>query len=223
MDVKILDQGKSEKMDCTYTQDIHVETIRALLEHLGVANAHVLGISYGGEIAMLLAVKYPQLVKRLVLANTTAFTNPWLQDMGRAWEYAIASYDGRQFFKTCIPVVYSPMFYTKNIEWARQREELFVKAFTEENYNAFLRLIRSAEDFDVRERLGDIAAHTLVLSSEFDYVTPQQEQEYIARGIVNAAHLLIKGAGHASMYEKPMEFTSAVLGFLQTDMDIRIV
>lgn len=218
-----VDQGKSGKMHGVYTQDLHVETIRALLEHLNIHTANILGISYGAEVAMLLAAKYPQLVGKLILANTTAYTNPWLQDMGRAWEYAISANDGRQFFKTCIPVVYSPRFYTHNIAWARQREELFTQMFTNEVYAAFLRLIHSAEDFDVRESLADIKAPTLVVSSEFDYITPLQEQELIVRKIPHAAHLLIKDAGHASMYEKPVEFTSAVLGFLSTDADLKVI
>lgn len=221
--VDFLDQGRSDKQDGEYKQDIHVETVRMLLEHLGLDSVNVLGISYGGEVAMQLASVYPGLVKKLVLANTTAYTNPWLEDMGKAWEYALASHDGRQFFKTCIPVVYSPQFYATNIEWARKREALFETLFTPETYDAFLRLIRSAEGLDIRSQLKDITAPTLVISSDHDYVTPLHDQELIVRSIPGAAHVVIKNSGHASMYEKPVEFVSLVLGFVNNEVDIRIV
>lgn len=221
--VDFLDQGKSQKLSGEYKQDVHVETIRSLLEHLRLTRVSVVGISYGGEVAMQLVLRYPELVRKLVLANSTCHTNPWLTDMGKAWEYAIGSYDGRQFFKTCIPVVYSPEFYNRNIEWARRREELFAKAFTPEVYDAFLRLVRSAEGLDLREHLPRITVPTLVISSEYDYVTPLPEQELMVRSIPGAGHLLIKACGHASMYEKPVEFSSAVLGFVNSEINIRVV
>ena len=167
-----LDQGGSENMTGDYSQDLQAQIAWALIKHLRLERVHVLGISYGGEVAMLMAIKYPEVVAKLILANTTPYTNAWLQDMGKAWEYAIGAYDGRQFFKTCIPVVYSPGFYTRNIEWLKRREELFSTAFTPAIYQAFLRLIKSAENFDVRQDLPTIKTPTLVISSEHDYVTP---------------------------------------------------
>ena len=221
--VDFLDQGKSHKLDADYDQTIHIETIRALLDHLGLTRVSMMGISYGGEVAMQFALAYPERLKKLVLSNTTAYTNPWLQDMGRAWEQAISSYDGRQFFKACIPVVYSPKFYTTNIEWAKQREELFSNAFGKDTYDAFIRLIRSAEDLDLRSDLKKISTPTLVISSEHDYVTPIQDQELIVRELSCAAHLLIKDAGHAAMYEKPVEFCSAVLGFVNSEIPAKVI
>lgn len=221
--VDFLDQGRSDKLDADYDQTVHVETIKALLDSLGLTKVSIMGISYGGEVAMQFALAFPEHLKKLVLANTTAYTNPWLQDMGRAWEQAISSYDGRQFFKACIPVVYSPKFYTTNIEWAKRREDLFSNAFGKDTYDAFNRLIRSAEQLDLRSELKRIFTPTLVLSSEHDYVTPVGDQEFIVREIPGAAHLLIKDAGHAAMYEKPIEFCSAVLGFVSTEIPQSVI
>ncbi|MDP3488065.1 MAG: alpha/beta hydrolase [Bacillota bacterium] len=221
--VDFLDQGRSDKLNTDYNQKVHVETIKALFDHLGLTQASIMGISYGGEVAMQFALAYPERLKKLVLANTTAYTNPWLQDMGRAWEQAISSYDGRQFFKACIPVVYSPKFYTTNIEWAKRREELFSNAFGKDTYDAFIRLIRSAEQLDLRSDVKNISTPTLVLSSEHDYVTPVHDQEFIVRELRQAAHLLIKDAGHAAMYEKPVEFCSAVLGFVNSEIPPKVI
>lgn len=219
----LLDQGKSAKMDSEYTQALQVELVDALRRHLGLAKWNIVGISYGGEVALQYAAAFPQHVGKLILSNTGANTSDWLRDIGHSWEYACASHDGRQFFKTCIPIVYSPQFYVKNYAWASAREELFVKTFTPDVYDAFGRLIRSAETHDVRAQLSRIEAQTLIISSEFDYVTPLYQQKELACGIKNAAHALIMDAGHAVMYEKPAEFIALVLGFATSDTDVQIV
>ena len=119
--------------------------------------------------------------------------------------------------------MYSPQFYTKNYAWASAREALFLRVFTPEIYDAFARLIRSAESYDVREKLGQITAETLVISAEHDYVTPLFQQREIVSGIPNAAHTMILDAGHAVMYEKPAEFISLVLGFMVGETNVKLV
>ncbi len=219
----LLDQGRSAKMEVDYTQALQVEAVLALMDHLALEAADVAGISYGGEVAMQLAAAHPGRVRKLVLANTAAYTSNWLRDIGRSWEYAFNSHDGRQFFKTCIPIVYSPQFYERNAAWASAREELFVRAFTPQVYDAFARLTRSAESHDVRDSLPSITARTLVISSELDYVTPPYQQREMAQAIPGAAYARIEDAGHAAMYEKPAEFTALVLGFILTDADIKVL
>lgn len=218
-----LDQGKSGKMGYEYTQELQVGLVAALLEHLCLPSANILGISYGGEVAMAFAARYPEKVSRLILSNTAAYTSHWLLDIGRSWEYAFNSRDGRQFFKTCIPIIYSPGFYERNYGWASAREEMFVKTFTPAIYDAFGRLTRSAETHDQRPYLSRITAPTLIISSELDFVTPPFQQTELAAAIPGASRVIIPDAGHAVMYEKPVEFAAAVLGFVGADDNIRIV
>lgn len=221
--VDMMDQGKSDKMSHEYTQDLQIELVAALFEHMNLSKAHVCGISYGGEVAMSFAGKYPDKVDRMILANTTAVTTNWLRDIGRSWEYAFDSRDGRQFFKTCIPIVYSPMFYDQNYEWAQRREDMFVQTLGAEVYDAFGRLTRSAETHDARHLLPKITAPTLIISAEHDYVTPPYQQKEMAQLIPNAHHITIQDAGHAVMYERPTEFATAVIGFLRIRGRINIV
>ena len=219
----LLDQGKSGRSQAEYTQDVQVEVVLAFLQHLGLAKTHVAGISYGGEVAMALAARHPAVVDKLMLSNTAPYTSHWLRDIGHSWEYAFNSGDGHQFFKTCIPIVYSPQFYEKNYAWASAREELFVELFTQDTYDAFGRLTRSAETHDVRAELKNITAETLIISSEYDYVTPLYQQQEMACEIPRAGHAVVQGGGHALMYEKPAEFTALVLGFVNSGTDIQTV
>jgi pimeloyl-ACP methyl ester carboxylesterase len=113
--VDMLDQGKSAKMDGVYTQAVQVELIHALLKRLKLDKVSVMGISYGSEIALQLALAHPSEVEKLILFNATAATGPWLKDIGDAWNKASA--DGEGYYLTTIPVIYSPEFYKKNKEW----------------------------------------------------------------------------------------------------------
>jgi len=213
----LADQGRSSKVDRAYTQELQERVVIAVLDHLGITRANVCGISYGGEVAMRVAARHPERVNKLVLSNTTAYTSAWLRDIGHSWEYAMASHDGHRFFATCIPIVYSPSFYEAREQWAHDREEMFVRLFTDEVYDAFARLTRSAETHDERANLCRITAETLVISSQWDFVTPLPNQLELVAGIPGAAHAVIQDLGHAAMYEKPTEFTSLVLGFVNSD------
>ena len=210
----LVDQGQSGKIDHDYGQQLQEDVVVAFLDHLGLDRVNLCGVSYGGEVAMRVAARHPERVTKLVLSNTTAYTSQWLRAIGHSWEFAMNSHDGHVFFATCIPTVYSPQFYEANHAWIAAREDLFVRVFTPAVYDAFARLTRSAENHDERGRLEFITAPTLVLSSEYDYVTPLENQLELVESITGAAHVVIQGAGHAAMYEKPAEFTALVLGFV---------
>ena len=67
-----LGTGQSSKPSIDYTTKLFTEHVIALLDHLDVKDAVVVGHSMGGRVAQLLALDYPQRVKRLVLASTGA-------------------------------------------------------------------------------------------------------------------------------------------------------
>lgn len=217
-----LDQIQSEKLETEYDQNIHVETIKKLLEHLKLEKIDLMGISYGGEIALKFALKYQNNIRKMALFNTTSYTNPWLLQIGEAWINAAQTYNPEIFYKAAIPTVYSPHFYTKNIEKMKIREKVLYRAFTKDFLDASVRLIKSAENYDVREKLQEIEIPVLVVGSTEDYITPIKEQEYIAEKIRNSSFLIIPNCGHGSMYEKPNEFLAAVNGFFKDELYIKI-
>lgn len=209
-----LDQGKSDKMDESYKQDIQVEVVKTVIDELKLEKINLFGISYGGEVALQFALKYEELLNRLILFNTTSYTNPWLQDIGRGWINAAEANNKEAFYNVTIPIIYSPSFYTKNIEWMNKRKDFLYKVFNEDFLEAMIRLIESAEGYDIRNKIDKINTNTLVVSSEYDFVTPANEQEYIKEKIKNSTYIMIKDSGHASMYEKPIEFLSILKGYL---------
>ncbi|MBQ9059440.1 MAG: alpha/beta hydrolase [Atopobiaceae bacterium] len=221
----LLDQGRSDKMvGEVYTQEIQVEVVAALVAELGLEKVSVLGISYGGEVALQLVLKYPELIDRLMLFNTTAATGPWLGDIGDGWNKALD--DAEAYYYTTIPIIYSPAFYKGNREWMENRKELLCSTvFNNPDFMGSMeRLTNSAAGYDVSNRLSEISAPTLVVSAQQDYLTPIEEQQKIVAGIPSSHYAIIPGSGHASMYEQPVLFCALALGFLNnTKTEFHIV
>lgn len=216
--VDFFDQGRSDRLENSmYTQEIQVDVVEALLKHLEIDKVNVIGISYGGEVALQFAIKHPDLVDRLLLFNTTANTNPWLADIGHGWNEIAQSRNGRAYYLATIPIIYSPNFYKNNIEWIRNREQVLTPVFSDPVFlDRIDRLTYSAEHYDVREELHKVKATTLIVASDEDYLTPVSNQEYLNKHIEGSYLVMLPGVGHASMYEKPMLFSTLCLGFINS-------
>ncbi len=218
--VDLLDQGQSDKMTEAFTQSIQVEVVKALLDELNIKKTSIIGTSYGGEVALQFAVKYPDRIKRMVLANTVAKTNAWLKEIGQAWNYAVNVPEA--YYCTTIPTIYSPGYYDRKKDWMAQRKEILTKtAFASKDFlDSMVRLTNSANDHDVVEDLKSIDVPTMIIGCEQDHITPLEEQRFMAAHMKNAELVILPETGHAAFYERPYLFTSIVLGFINLADDI---
>ncbi|QVK18573.1 alpha/beta hydrolase [Mycoplasmatota bacterium] len=222
--VDFFDQGNSEKLiDEDYKQDLQVELVYNLIKHLKLDKINVVGISYGGEVALQFAVKYQAYIDKLIVFNTASYTSPWLEDIGRGWIATAETNDANAFYKVTIPVIYSPDFYTKNIDWMKNREKLLHQVFKKPFLDAMIRLIKSAEGYDVRNVLNTIFIPTLLVGAENDYLTPLPEQRFLHTEITNSKLVIIPGCGHASMYENPTVFICLINGFVNSDTTVSVL
>ena len=222
--VDFLDQGQSDKCEGeTYTNDVQVELVKSLLEHLNYEKAVIAGVSYGGNVALKFATTYPEYVHRLIVFNVAARTGDWLREMGESWTKSMG--DPVQFYNTTIPVIYSPEFYNSNPAWVKVRKDfLTTQIFTNKVFlDGITRLTRSADEYDIIEQLGKITAKTLIIGSEIDPITPFSDQRFLHEKIKNSDLILLPGAGHASMYEKPALFVSLLLGFANSELEGLVV
>lgn len=210
-----LDQGQSSKLvGESYTHDLQADVVKDLLDHLNIKKINIAGISYGGNGALYFTCKYQEYVKRVMLFNSGAYTTPWLKDIGDGWIKAGATRDASLYYKVTIPPIYSEKYYGEKIEWMKAREQVLKPVFSNPEWlDAMERLTRSAEPFDVRNKLKDVKVPVMIISAEQDVLTPVQDQEYLYKNLPNAYWIKLPGVGHASMYENPLIFTSLITGF----------
>ena len=212
--VDFLDQGQSSRMERDYTHELQVRLVDELLNVLKLSKVTVMGISYGGEIAIQYALYNPDRVRRLILANTAGRTSKWLKKIGDGWNEAAKSGNGYAYYLTTIPVIYSTKFFEERAEWMDRRELYLTEYFSRKDVQeSLIRLTDSSVGYDVVDRLGEISCPTLVISGSEDALLPMTEQKLLHEKIKGSVYATINGSGHASMYEKPSLFSTLVLGF----------
>jgi pimeloyl-ACP methyl ester carboxylesterase len=213
--VDMLDQGESDHLKAGYTQALQADMLSALITHIGLEKVHLAGISYGGNVALQFALKYPAQTHKLVLFNAVARTSEWLRDIGRGWNKVAATRDGEAYYHVTIPLIYSPNFYSRKIKWMEKRKQTLIPVFsTPEFLDAMIRLTESAESHDVFKNLNTIETPTLVIAADQDMLTPPHEQEAIVNAMPIARLITFRETGHASMYERPELFITTLVGYL---------
>lgn len=216
--VDFFDQGQSARMKESYDHSIQVELLDAVLEQLTgelwYETFTLMGISYGGEVAIEYALAHPNRVRRLVLANTCGRTSPWLRKIGDGWNEVARTGSGYAYYLTTIPVIYSTGFFEDRADWMEGREAHLTKYFSKpEVLQALIRLTDSSRDYDVVDRLHEITCPTLIISSSEDALVPPTEQQLLHEKIPGSVYVTINGSGHASMYEVPEAFAALTVGF----------
>jgi len=211
------DQGQSDYLEGeTYTQERQVRLVKEAIEKLSLEHVILMGISYGGEVAMQFVAHHGDLVEGLILANTTVYTDPQLKAIGDSWIYAASTGDGRIFFKATIPPIYSRTFYEEHLEWLEAREDMFCNNLKKRWYDGFIRLVKSAETHDATAILHHITCPVLIIGAEDDQITPIACQEHLATLLPQAEFVVISRSGHASMYERPKSFAALIEGFAKS-------
>jgi len=203
-------QGQSEHPNEAYTMEMHADDLAALLTSLGHDTAHIAGISYGGEVGQVFALKYPQRCLSLILADTVSEVGDELQIIIDSWLSAARAGDAEAFFNATVPWNFSPEFVTANPKLlvdARSRYELL-------DYPAIVRLSECFLEVDFTARLGEIKCPTCIIVGSADLLKGPAYAAILKAGIPDAEYHLLHGAGHATCWERPQEFNTIVLGFL---------
>ena len=225
--VDFFDQGQSERMTESYDHSIQVELLDAVLDKVAAEiwyeKFNIMGISYGGEIAIQYALAHPQRVRRLILANTCGRTSSWLKKIGDGWNEVAKTGQGYAYYLTTIPVIYSTKFFEDRAAWMEGREAFLTEYFSKpEVLQALIRLTDSSVSYNVVDRLHEITCPTLIISSSEDVLVPPTEQQLLHEKIKGSMYVTINGSGHASMYEAPESFAALTLGFANIDGNISI-
>jgi len=193
-----------------YSMEQHADDLAGLMDALGIEKAHIGGISYGGEISMTFALKYPQRALSLIVSSAVSQIDPMLQVMGASWMSALHNNDADTLFEVTFPANFSEPWIAANqgiIELSRKKYHQMDLKAAEELMLAFSKV-------DFTDELKKISAPTLVLVGELDILKSRKYSEIIAREIPGAELLIIPHGGHAICMEQPGSFNTAVLGFV---------
>lgn len=182
--------------------------VLAILDQLRIDRVHLVGTSWGGVIATLVAARYPDRVRSLVLLDSTpgSGSSPESAAAMRARAEDLAAQGPAAFAGARAPNLLAPGCDPAVAEAVRA-------AMAEVRLPGY----RAAAEFmaatDTTSLLPSITTPTLVLVGEHDRVTGEAQSRQLADGIPGASLRLLPGAGHAAISERPDDVVAAMLEF----------
>ena len=180
-----------------YHLDDYVSDLEALREHLGLEQILLLGYSHGGVVAQAYASAHPLRVSRLVLAVTE-------EELGSATDHQVRDNAMRGM----------PFYFAR----FGPAEAAYVDTFRSDliNGDAQRAFGKELPGLDLRSRLSNITAPTLVITGEDDFICGPVCAHEISAAISGAREVIVPDAGHMLVFEQRQAFHNEVANFLES-------
>lgn len=195
-----------------YDLDTWVDQAVGLLDALGIGQASVVGNSFGGAIALALAIRHPQRVKRLVLMGSVGVPFPITEGLDAVWGYQPSVENMRALLDI--------FAYDRNLvndELAQMRYKASIQPGFQESFSAMFPAPRQngvemmASPMEDIRRIGH---ETLVIHGREDKVIPLQNSFDLLQAIPNAQLHVFGKCGHWTQIEHAARFSRLVGDFL---------
>jgi len=208
------DAGSNESETAGYSISDLADDAAGLLRAIGIERAHVLGHSMGGFIALHLVLNHPDLVDHLILVGTSpaagaALGQPLVAPTEEEWIS-----DPVERSRQRAPLTHGPGYFDKRPDELEEIAQLSAtNRITREGYTRHLAAI--SDTHDVRDRLGEINAPTLVAHGDVDPLVSIRGGQMLADGIPGAIFKVYPGVGHFPYREAADDFHRDVDAFLR--------
>jgi pimeloyl-ACP methyl ester carboxylesterase len=210
------DVGDSDQANEPYSIGDLAEDIAELMQQLGIAKGHLVGISMGGFISLELALRHAELVDKLVLVVTSAGGSAHVSTSREVMTLLLPGDEeietGAGARRVCAAVA-APGFagsHPKEID-----EFVEIALYRPMTRAGYLRQLQACRAHDVSKKLDQITAPTLIIHGELDPLVVLQNGLYLARHIKGASLIVYPDTGHIPEVEREDEFNRDILTFLE--------
>ncbi|NKE47915.1 alpha/beta fold hydrolase [Roseomonas frigidaquae] len=193
--------GLTGVTDGDYSMELHASDALALLDALGIRQAHVLGMSIGGRIAMQLAAMAPDRVLSLMLMDTALEFPP-----PDAWQDRIDAV--REIGTQALVDVVMPRWVVDTSLASSQGLRQMLLRTDRRGYAGSAAALRDARAAQVA---GHIDCPTTVMVGDRDIATPPEMAREVQDAIPGSRYVEISEAGHLPTLERPAQATAAIL------------
>ena len=200
---------KSDHPEESYSMEEHADDLAGLLSALDIEQAHIAGISYGAEVSMMFALRYPEMTRSLTVIDGVSEIHPLLRAQTYPWLMAAERHDAELLLNTSYHMNFAA-------DWIRANQAFIdtsVERYALLDMDALVRLMKSFYALDLTDELPKIQAPTLVIAGEEDLIKGREYAEIIAAQIPNSEFVIVPGSGHALCLEKPAVLNTLLLGF----------
>ncbi|MBZ9935634.1 alpha/beta hydrolase [Mesorhizobium sp. BR1-1-16] len=205
--------GKSDRPQGPYSSRQMAADTKALVDHLGFKDFHLMGVSMGGMISEEYAIAYPDDVKSLTLACTYGKPDAFCQTMFAMWADIAKTISVPFVMRDVALWAFTGPFFEERPEDAA--EFAAAMAALDQTTDVYLAQLAVIQDHDATDRLGAIKVPTLVLAGEEDILIPVRLSRKLQEAIPGAEWKTVPG-GHACLWESPDPFNSAFIDFVRS-------
>jgi len=206
--------GESERAAGSCSIGLMAEVAAALLDSLGIEQAHLLGHSMGGAISQELALGRPDLVTSLQLHCTWGKTDAYLAALFESWGELADAIGSAAVWEHMLLWAMTPAFYEANPDVVRGWLGLIADG-PPSSPAGFRDHVQACVAHDAIGRLAAVTAPTLVTTGERDLVCRPDHGAALHASIPHSSYRVWEGVGHLPFVEAPAAFGEAVLAFLR--------
>lgn len=163
----------------------------------------VVGNSFGGHVALRLAIESPDLVRALVLAGASGLIE-------KSMVAKVEIRPSREWLSEKI----GELFYDRSKMRASDLDRAFEELSSRPRARAMVMLSRSARRNHLGDKIGQISCPTLLIWGRQDIVTPPEAADLFLKGIRDSRIDWYEPCGHAPMIECPDQFAASLLRFV---------
>jgi L-proline amide hydrolase len=203
-----------------WTVDLFVDEVEAVREALGLERLHLFGNSWGGMLAMEVALTKPDWLASLVLASSPASIPQWVEETGRLRSLLPeevqatllrheqeGTTDSAEYEEACL------VFYRRHVCRLDPFPECVARTFAELSHEVYgtmngpseFHVTGTLREWSVVPRLGEIEVPALVVSGEHDEATPAVART-VHEGIRGSELVLLDGCSHMAHVEQPERY-----------------
>ncbi len=206
--------GRSEKPEMEYSIRLFAEDTAKLMTSLRITQAHVLGFSMGGYIAQELAINYPGLVRKLVLAGTSAGGKDAVRMSPERVKKFIAN-EGlvpEEILRKDMDIYFSDRFIRENPRKIEEFIQVSLRWYQPEA--AFLRQYNACLRHDTSDRLKQIKAPALILSGDDDPLVPPENSRFLNESLPHSDLYFYPEMRHCFLLEAGDQVNRRLLEYL---------
>ncbi|KAB3538540.1 alpha/beta hydrolase [Alkaliphilus pronyensis] len=201
--------SRKNKLEKGYSSRDMARDQKIAMEKLGIYNAYIMGVSQGGMIAQYLAIDYPEIVEKLIIAVSVSRQTETLQKVVERWIEMASSND----YKNLVIDTVEKTFTEKRLKRYRLMYPIISRIGKPKDFDRFLIQAHACINHNAYNELDKIKCPTLVIGGDSDEVVGKTTSEEMAEKIKESKLVIYEGLGHGA-YEESEDFNHQIMNFL---------
>ena len=182
----------------------------AMMRELGIERAYVYGVSQGGMIAQIIAVKYPELVSKLCICSSASYTDNASGALS-SWKQYAGEKDRKALNESFAKTIYSEQFYSLYSDFiAASAEEI-----TEQELERFEIYSSASDRFDIRSELGSVTQPVFIIGSRADKIISAHVMLETAEYLRSDTDIFLYSSYSHAVYDEAPDIKERVISFFR--------